>query len=519
MDNITRRTKSQKSTSMDDISIMNLDESSSLLDATIKSLPATGYLNTSGYCELKDKLSAVQKELESAHEEIGNLNNENLQLKLQITEMNKKLDLLVKLTTQQSSYSSTPKCKSNKTPANRNKRSLTKRNILSNELNLTQELVSQDKRSRSISNESPTQVAPKETSISYSEIEAYDKNVRRIQELQEKGNGNDLFIHKSHEIEISPCDRNPDPLPNEHESIGFMESQEINVTKKNIAHSSTFKKNKIQILGDQTCLGLSQKLSETRKNKWNDKYAVIGYSKPQASAIDILSSVDNIIKHSNSNDIIVLSLGSNDKDPYQFVFELCNALYRLQKFRVLVLSIANSEYINSDMQNRYVKLLCKHYKYAKFIDADEMDRDTLCFKLNIEIDSLDYDLQFINCVKHKNLKPIKPVKEYKKGTIPYLLNKLKNKSQMHRHETPSKELVYRDLKTKMVPKSSQKLKVGSIPYYYLFGKHLSKRKTNDELNKKQDILQQSKESLTQGQSEINESSANFPQHPMVARKT
>lgn len=433
---------------MDDFSELNMDASSTLLDATIKSLPATSCLDTSLLNELRDQLIAVQRELESAHEEIGNLNNENLQLRQQITEMDKKIDVLIKLTTQPSSHSSTPKNKF-LTPLSSNRSIRSKRNILANVSN-----------HHELEQQGHGNVAPKGRELDEEKttgkhnviIQGTDKldDERRAVEPPGPVGGptqeqEQFFFTRCETNEDKPTNnedvithRGTDKITNEEDTIESpgplsdptqKQNKEKRKTGSNIEDDSAAKTlKKIHILGDHTGLGLAQKLIDSRKLNWNNNYAISGFCKPEATSVDILSSCDNIIEHSNKDDIVILTLGSNDKEPYKYVFELCNALYKLQNLRVFVVKVPNNVTLNSGMQNHYTKLLCKHFKNVKFIEVDASNHRSLCFKLNIEIDSIDYERQFLNRLKLNTCLPKTSNNLYKKGTIPYLFQKQQNKN-------------------------------------------------------------------------------------------
>lgn len=95
--NKDKRSILPKSNSMEDLSTLDFDRSSSFLDTTARSLPTTTQMNDSLVQSLRDQISTLSADLNSAHEEIITLNEENIELKLKIHELNKKITLLTKI--------------------------------------------------------------------------------------------------------------------------------------------------------------------------------------------------------------------------------------------------------------------------------------------------------------------------------------------------------------------------------------------------------------------------------------
>lgn len=104
-----------------------------------------------------------------------------------------------------------------------------------------------------------------------------------------------------------------------------------------------------------------------------------------------------------------------------------NYVTHLEKFiiyRVFIVRVSKNEYINNTLQNHYMKLFCQHYKGVKFIEADSSNRQELCRKINVEIDSEDYKRCFINSkTKISKRTSDSQSQKFKKGTIPYLFMK------------------------------------------------------------------------------------------------
>lgn len=184
---------------------------------------------------------------------------------------------------------------------------------------------------------------------------------------------------------------------------------------------------------------------KTRAGIWNDIYSVSGLVKPNAYCSEIFNS----FRHTefSSKDIVILSFGSHDKNPYFLFTQPCNALNEITNCQVLILNVQSNTYIfNVDILNSQLKLLLHHYSHCKIINLYRIPRyhsplKLIYRKFNMEIDYLSYREQYIvNGIKiaiqqKPNLSheqahiiistPHSPIPPYKKGTIPFYFNKLK----------------------------------------------------------------------------------------------
>lgn len=170
----------------------------------------------------------------------------------------------------------------------------------------------------------------------------------------------------------------------------------------------------VYIFGDQQARGLAERLIKTRMGKWNDIYSVTSVLKPHASSDQILSSLKSLENIITKEDIVVLSVGSNDKNPYLLFTELCNTLFKFKDHTILLLNVGYNRNLNIDMLNSKLKLIVQNYVNCEFI---EVDRETsfsknyvlqlMSFKLNVEIDFLKYKRDYIeNVNKFKNLNDV-----------------------------------------------------------------------------------------------------------------
>lgn len=203
----------------------------------------------------------------------------------------------------------------------------------------------------------------------------------------------------------------------------------------------------IFVLGDQQVRDFAQEIKIQRErnnwNTWNNVYTVSGLSKPWAPSMQILSNLDDYIKTLQDDDIVILGLGSNDKNPYLLLSEMSIALRKLKRFRVFVLNVINNMHLNVDLLNTHLKLIVKNFPNCMFIDSTEniyrntnynaIPKRMICYKLNIEIDNINYKKMMDVALKLRCTQNTKNVYHSidkdtfssivkKKGTIPYYFN-------------------------------------------------------------------------------------------------
>ncbi|CAG9133186.1 unnamed protein product [Plutella xylostella] len=223
--------------------------------------------------------------------------------------MDKKIDVLIKLTTQPSSHSSTPKNKF-LTPLSSNRSIRSKRNILANVSN-----------HHELEQQGHGNVAPKGRELDEEKatdkhnviIQGTDKldDERRAVEPPGPVGGptqeqEQFFFTRCEINEDKPTNnedvithRGTDKITNEEDTIESpgplsdptqKQNKEKGKTGSNIEDDSAAKAlKKIHILGDHTGLGLAQKLIDSRKLNWNNNYAISGFCKPEATSVDILN--------------------------------------------------------------------------------------------------------------------------------------------------------------------------------------------------------------------------------------
>lgn len=280
-----------------------------------------------------------------------------------------------------------------------------------------------------------------DTSKPQSELLNKEKIVPKTNEIHCK------LINEDKDVQLNSCS-SKQVFQNDTEKEPTCLNQEIEqaVNNKPVETNSTdnLKPLKIMILGDQLVKGLSSSIRIKRQNQWNDVYTVFSTVKPHATAAQVLSSCESLLKTLNSDDIVILGIGSNEKNPYSMLSELSTALHKLKQYRVFVLNVYDNPYLNVKLLNNSINLVTQNYTNCKFINTFgpkhspilQQSLDLLCFKINIEINYLEYNKLYI--VKENAKTPLllnagkKSIKanthRFKvaliQKTIPYYFNRL-----------------------------------------------------------------------------------------------
>lgn len=164
---------------------------------------------------------------------------------------------------------------------------------------------------------------------------------------------------------------------------------------------------------------------KARCGKWNDHYKITSFVKPNAPSSVVLNTCNNLIGTFKKDDIIVISVGSNDCNPYILFTNLCNTLNYLKDHKVYVINVKYNPSLNERKLNGELKLLIRNFDNCDFIHVDykkynfpakTAHLDSICFKLNIEIDFLEYKTKFIQNAFKKRSHVLKS-KNYKQKSI------------------------------------------------------------------------------------------------------
>lgn len=369
----------------------------SLLDVSTKSVPMTLELNTTtSLSDMKQQIIDLRCEMDTAHEEIANLNSYCSSLKKELVEKSVQIELLKKITTDPAFISSRSSPRKTSTTPIMKKLTSIRMSI---------------PRFSPINNNGGGECSIGETPTRRENQYRPIKNATLTSRI----------IYTEPEFRCKPS--------SDHKSTDVIDGNNL------APEVATIEKPKIIVLGDQQAKNLTQQLTKDRMGKWNDKYDVFGLIKPSATSSEILGSCNIATLSTNDKDIIILVLGSNDYNPYVMYSNLCNFLCRLNGKKVLIADILENRFLNIKKLNNKIKLLSKNYASCKFIEMSHESLPThskryirnLSFKINIEINSMAYNEDFLNIDRLKTLctvqRPTKCsiIKQQisDKGTIPY----------------------------------------------------------------------------------------------------
>lgn len=310
MENITLR-KPQKCTSFEDLSHINEEKSSFLLNSTVKSLPGNDYFNTTETSHLKEKLTSAQSDLESAHEEIGNLNEENYQLRKQIDELSKKVEVLMKLTNQPIT-SHTPKTTHSGTPLNRFRKRLEYRNVavsstpLSHQLNLEMGTTCDTQRSIQMNKSILVQTATNKKTYNPKDDVA------------------------------TVC-----PLP-----------------------THCHNKKRVHLFSDDEGRGMRPILQRLL----GEDFIVTSTLKPNATLDQIMADCESICKNFTKDDYVVILTKSSDKNPLKLQSFFFYNLNLLHFTNVLFGEVCKSMFLNEQKLNNVIRIICNNFEHTTFVD-------------------------------------------------------------------------------------------------------------------------------------------------------
>lgn len=187
------------------------------------------------------------------------------------------------------------------------------------------------------------------------------------------------------------------------ETAGEIEKllKKVDDLTKNENNGTEIKVNKrnIYIIGTQQCVGLASKLAKSRLSTKYENYNIFSVTKPFATSSDILKTCVNL--NVSKKDHVVICTGENDSNPTSLIFELSAALKGLEDANVIILSVMENMFLNEWKLNSTVNQISKQLKYCTFINYGNRyvgkDRylSMICKKINLIVDSTDYDTKYI----------------------------------------------------------------------------------------------------------------------------
>jgi hypothetical protein len=120
--------------------------------------------------------------------------------------------------------------------------------------------------------------------------------------------------------------------------------------------------------------------------------------KTQATTKQVLNSCDDLTSTLTQDDMVVLAIGANDKNPYLLFSELGTALHKLRNHKVFIVNVLYNSSLNVNLLNYNINLLTRNYNNCKYIkmEYNENYLKRLGFKLNIEIDHHHYKNKYLS---------------------------------------------------------------------------------------------------------------------------
>lgn len=145
---------------------------------------------------------------------------------------------------------------------------------------------------------------------------------------------------------------------------------------------------KIHILGTQQIAGLTKRLHELRLNSSYEKYSVEGIIKHYATSKQLLNTEFQF----KPFDKFIICVGENDSNPTTMLSELYMFINKYNSCPIIILSVLENKYLNEKLLNNNLELICNINKNCYFLRT----HSNTCHKLNVLIDSIDYDNKYLN---------------------------------------------------------------------------------------------------------------------------
>lgn len=365
---VARSVSTQNSPTMLNSSIMN----STALNDTIRSLPYVTDGDSSLILFLKQQIDELTCELQSAHQEINNLNEENSNLQIKVNSQTKNIEILKKLTTEYTNnriIRMTPKSKhKSMTPTYRDIRHICMKTPRTSPLNYLRTLSPikinlNDSLFREINEEGPSTPTIKKISAKFQPI---------IQPTQNK-------LENSETPHIDPL----------HNVSDFKKEARYETPTAKVYTS----KRKVLILADQR----GKHTRRILQGLLGNEYTVTSFWKPGATLGDILHSDNSEINNLNSNDYIIMLGGVNDYNPYEFKINLNTWLRKVTHTNVIIPEITYNKHLNENKLNYELRYACSMYSknvsniavnYSNCIPHNSLLKQNLCQLIMWEIHNI-----------------------------------------------------------------------------------------------------------------------------------
>lgn len=333
MENITIRKKMQRSKSElnlsllitqkdDDYNVLN----STFLDSTVLSLHSATQNNTSFAEELKTEIQVLKEKLRSADAEIEELNCENRRLKEVTESQTKKIELLKKLSTEN-------------TPINR----IVSTPIRKRMLNIKMKT----------SRFSPLHF---DRSVCASYQRTSNSSKEDISRLNSDTHTDTNISNKQTDTEISTV----------NQSLFLKTSNKHEVISNHLRISGKQNKKQVIILADQQGKNLREQLQKLL----GDEYHVTCYLKPGARLNDVANCINTEVKTLTKNDFVILLCGTNDTNPYDIRSNLNMWLNTVSNTNIIVSEVPFNSQLHENKLNYTLQLISKKYNHVTYMNMD-----------------------------------------------------------------------------------------------------------------------------------------------------
>lgn len=429
MENVTLRKKTK---SINDLTILsNIDDSydesisnENIHDSSVKSLP-NYFTDTEETNRLKSQITQLKTDLESAHVEIENLLIENSRIKSSLEECLEKINLYKQLGVSETLI--TPSRQDKLVRSSQRKKNFKHMRCLHSE-NID----------ISIQHHQPELTTPIRQSPTLSSTPVASKSSQS--KIRCKTD--------------TPSDGKTEESRNKTHNIKSILEQSVERISSRTLH----------IFGDQQISGLYEYMIQNRKQNTIYNYNISSFVKPYSLSNETLKCCNSLCNLSQ-NDMVILAIGANDRNPYDIVNALSIALEKLQQTQVYIIQVIKNPFLNEHMINNHIRALVNTYQNCKLLSLNRkmfFNKAQYLFTnnynrylyevsliLNYEINSENYNSKFLNI---KNLKRL--IKERQLNSTSQLVNK------------------------------TAKVKKGTIPYYFQAHSHTPNQSTATSIHKK-----------------------------------
>lgn len=96
----------------------------------------------------------------------------------------------------------------------------------------------------------------------------------------------------------------------------------------------------------------------------------------------------------------IICVGENDFNPTTTLSELYMFINKYNSCPIIILSVLENKYLNEKLLNNNLELICNNNKNCYFLRT----HSNTCHKLNVLIDSIDYENKYLNFKKSSQSK-------------------------------------------------------------------------------------------------------------------